>query len=488
MKMIFSGMNRENMIGSTDKRIGGKLHSWLPGIAIWIIILVVSGYLVHEKLWKKPEQVIKSDVMAYYLYLPAVFVHNDISLSFINRNPERFTNKVWFIKSPTGQKVIQFTYGMSFMYFPFFIVAHWVAPLFGYQADGYSAPYKLALLINCLFYLGWGLFFLKRVLLKYFSKLTTSVTLVAVALGTNLLYYAAYEAPMSHAYNFALIAGFIYLLINWLEKPVLWKSVCLGLVTGMIVLIRPTNVLVVILFLLWGIFSWRSLTDRILFLLRSYRHILIMIFFAFLVWVPQFIYWKEISGSFLFFSYGERAHFFWAEPQIINILFSYRKGWFLYTPLMLIAVAGIPFLFRKHKGLVLPVALFTAINIYILSSWCFWWYGGSFGLRAFVDMYAFMAIPLAAITGWSFQKNLFTKIFLPVVLAVLISHNIFQIIQYRTGAIHFVSMTKEAYWETFLKKRPTKEFYEKLEFPDYKAVEEKIRLAKERKHQKINKD
>jgi hypothetical protein len=47
-------------------------------------------------------------------------------------------------------------------------------------------------------------------------------------------------------------------------------------------------------------------------------------------------------------------------------------------------------------------------------------------------------------------------------------------------------MTKEAYWETFLKKRPTKAFYEKLEYPDYKAVEEKIKLAKERKQQ--NKD
>jgi hypothetical protein len=31
-------------------------------------------------------------------------------------------------------------------------------------------------------------------------------------------------------------------------------------------------------------------------------------------------------------------------------------------------------------------------------------------------------------------------------------------------------MSKKAYWETFLKKKPTEKFYEYLEAPDYEAA------------------
>lgn len=471
--------------GVQDKPTPGRyVLNNLPRLANWIILIILTCYILQERLWNHPDRVIQSDVMAYYLYLPATFIYHDLSLEFVDQHPGKFKGKVWFLAGPSGEKIIQFTCGMSMMYFPFFITAHAVAPLLGYDADGYTAPYKFALIASCVFCLGWGLYFLRRSLSRYFSGPVTAITLLALVIGTNLLYYAVYEAPMSHAYSFALISCFVFLLIGWLEKPVWWKAVCLGLVTGMIILIRPTNILVILLFLLWGLSSWKAFIERIRFLLRHYAQILIMIVFAFIVWMPQFLYWKEISGSYLFFSYGDRAHFFWGEPQIINILFSYRKGWFLYTPMMLLAFAGLPFLYRRHKGLILPVTLLTVINIYVLSSWCFWWYGGSYGLRAFVDTYAVMAFPLAAITGWSLSRNLATKILLPLVFALLIAHNIFQIVQYRRGAIHFVSMTKEAYWESFGKIRPTKAFYEKLQFPDYQAVEKKIKAAKAKKQKR----
>ncbi|MCK4829144.1 hypothetical protein KA005_76180, partial [bacterium] len=60
------------------------------------------------------------------------------------------------------------------------------------------------------------------------------------------------------------------------------------------------------------------------FLLKSYWRIALMIFVFFLVWVPQFFYWKEITGSYFYFSYQERAMFFFNDPEIINVLFSYR--------------------------------------------------------------------------------------------------------------------------------------------------------------------
>ncbi len=454
----------------------------LPRITNWLIIIIIIIYNVYEKGWDKDNRIIASDVMGYYLYLPAVVIHKDVTLEFISENPKKFLNKIWFLKSPTGNKVIQFTAGMSILYSPFFLMAHVSAPWFGYIADGYTPPYKIALLISCLFYFGLGLCFLRKILIKYFSAIVTSITLLSLAIGTNLLYYVTYEAPMSHAYSFSLIIIFLYLLIGWLEKPGYGKTILLGLVTGMIVLIRPTNIIVIFLFFLWGIVSWKSFVRRIGFLLRYYKQILLMILAFFIVWIPQFLYWKAISDSYLYFSYGDRAWFFFNDPQVINVLFSYRKGWLLYTPIMVFSLIGIPFLLKKHKRSFLPILIFLLLNIYIISSWWDWWYGGSFGLRAFIDSYGILAIPFASFTDWVISRKLFLKILFLTLFALLLFFNLFQIAQYRHGAIHFASMTKQAYWETFGKKTPTDAFYEKLEYPDYKGIEERIKKLREERN------
>ena len=66
-----------------------------------------------------------------------------------------------------------------------------------------------------------------------------------------------------------------------------------------------------------------------------------------LVWVPQMIYWKEMTGRWLYFSYGSDERFFFGDPAIIKGLFSYRKGLFIYTPLLLFAFAGVISLWLK---------------------------------------------------------------------------------------------------------------------------------------------
>lgn len=462
-----------------------KLHHSILGgnrasLTAWYLVLaVVIFYNAWEQDWKNPDRIITSDVKGYYLYLPSFFIHHDVTLDYIHKDPAKYRDKLWFLTTPEGKKIIQYTYGQSLLYAPFFLAGHAYATLFDYENFGYSAPYRMALLISSIFYFALGLFVLRKLLKNYFPDHATAITLVVVVLGTNLLHYTTKEATMTHAYNFAFITFFVYGLVRWLEKPTVPRTVILGFLTGVIVLIRPTNVLVVLLFFLWGVHSWQELARRFLFLFRSYWRIALMIFVAFLMWVPQFLYWKEITGSYFYFSYQERAMFFWNDPEIINVLFSYRKGWLLYTPLMSFSLIGIIFLYRQSKGLFWPVLVFTVMNIYILSSWCFWWYGGGFGLRAFVDSYGILAVPIAAFTQWFLKQRMYIRIVFLIIYASLTAFSMFQTHQYKHGAIHFVSMTRGAYWESFMKLRPTKEFYEKLEFPDYEGVEERIKKVRE---------
>ncbi len=140
---------------------------------------------------------------------------------------------------------------------------------------------------------------------------------------------------------------------------------------------------------------------------------------------------------------------------------------------MFFASLGILTLTKIRKGLLLPISIFYVLNIYIQSSWWCWWFGGSFGLRAFIDSYAIMAIPLASILSY-LSSNKIMKYVSISVLVLLIGFNNFQIQQYNRRAIHYWWMNKEAYWETFLKLRPTKRYWEVITIPDYDKAREGI--------------
>ncbi len=437
-------------------------------IAIYIIIISSVFILFKYKYWQKENRVIVWDVISYYAYLPATFIYFDTSLDFIDHYKGKHKFIFWPSIAPNGKKVIKTSLGLSILYFPFFLMGHLSALISGYDAGGFSAPYKFFLQFSSLFYLAIGLFYLRKVLLVFFSETATSLGILLTFFATNLMYYTAFEATMSHSYNFAMFAVFIYLTIKWYSLPTNKNTILLGLLSGLIVLTRPTNIIILLFFVFWDIKNPKQLKPRFNFLLKNTNKILLMAFMAFIVWLPQFLYWKMQTGSFIYFSYGDER-FFFNDPQIINGLFSYRKGWLLYTPVMIFALFGILFLKKQASSFFLPVLLFTVFNIYIILSWWCWWYGGSYGLRAFVDSYAILIFPLVAIIDY-FYKRAKAKIFILTLSSILLFHGIFQTMQYYYGAIHWDSMTKDAYRESFGKLHPTENYWKMLNPPDYEKA------------------
>jgi len=245
----------------------------------------------------------------------------------------------------------------------------------------------------------------------------------------------------------------------------------MGLIIGLITLIRPTNGLVVILFLLYNITNWKDMLSRVQLFLKNYGKIIVVIACAFVVWIPQFLYWKSVTGEWLYYSYGNEK-FFFNDPKIFSVLFSFRKGWLIYTPVMIFALIGVGMLWKTNKKYFYPIVLFLIINIYVVSSWWCWWYGGSFGMRALIESYAILAIPLAAFFTWVAKQKLRLKIPLIIIIAVVSSLSIFHTFRYHYGSIHWSSMTKEAYFDSFWRVRPSDKFHSLLIDPDYKWARE----------------
>jgi len=276
---------------------------------------------------------------------------------------------------------------------------------------------------------------------------------------------------MSHAYNFSLIALFLYLLVRWYDAAGWKNSLLLGLVYGLVVLIRPTNFLLIILLLLWEVDSLEALMERMRFLVRKIPLILLMASAFLIPWIPQLLYWKEVSGSFFYNSYSEvGSAFYFDNSHLLDFLFSYRKGWFVYTPLMLFAILGLIPLYRMKKGMFYALIPYLVLVVYVFSSWWSWWTGGSFGIRSMVDLMGVISLPLAAFITWLGTRGRKLKVGISLLLVFTIFLNIFQTWQYQEGLIHGTGMTKKSYWTIFLRSADRYGYWQNLTDPDFELA------------------
>jgi len=435
-------------------------------LVIWFFVVVVIGTNLNNNLWKREHGVVIHDVISYYSYLPAAFIHHDLSFDFIDEDPAFFAGKMFNSKTPDGGHFQKMTMGLAMLYLPFFLMGHFYAWISGAPMHGFSQPYMFFLLFGAVFYVTMAAFVLRRILLKLVSEKLTAWVLFTLLFATNLFFYTTLEAAMSHAYSFSLIVFFVALTMAWYNKPAINNTLLLGLVYGLISLIRPTNALIVLFFLLYDL---KNLKERVLLLLEQWRLILLIALTAFLVITPQLLFWKYNTGNWIYYSYGKEG-FFFDNPQIWRGLFSYRKGWLVYTPVMLFALAGLFFLSKQFKAFRLAIWVFVPLNLWVIFSWWDWTYGGSFGARPLIDTYSLMAIGLAAWLSFMAKQRKVLFVTMQVILVVFAGFNLFQTAQYKYGSIHYAEMSKAAYWHIFGKLSNDLEFFDLLEPMDYDSL------------------
>ncbi|MCJ8289440.1 MAG: glycosyltransferase family 39 protein [Crocinitomicaceae bacterium] len=449
----------ENTRQSKRKNILTKLS----GLIIFLIVLVSH---FQEKKWNDPNLIISGDVQVYYAYLPAYFIHDDID--FVNPEVYHTENhlRLQYAENPNGDRYIRSTCGMAIVYAPFFFIGHWAASALGEPMDGFSYPYMFSLVIGTLLFLALGLLFLSKLLLRYFDDRTVSITLLVLYLGTNFFYYLTGTILYPHGFSFTLLVIVLYGTINWLEKPSIKWTLIIGFLAGLLVLIRPVDVLFVVFLPLIGVLSLKQFKERLQLLWGKKLHLLLMLVAGLVIMIPQFIYNYHLSGKLIFNMYahsGER--FFFTNPHLIDSLFSYRNGWLVYSPLMIFSLIGIVLMLRQRNQwirYVLPVFL---IYYFVLASWWCWWYAG-FGNRAYINMYPFLAISLATAVQFFLQRSFVVRSGFKLILFTGILLSLFQVNQFTRGVIHWGEMTKGAYWDVFLKEKPSELYSTYLRVPN----------------------
>jgi len=194
------------------------------------------------------------------------------------------------------KNIIRYAIGQSIFYAPFFFLAHIIAPFTLIPADGFSIIYQIAIKYGCFLYVVFALILLRKAFLKLFDVHIVSLLLILLVFGTNLHIYAGSASP--HETLFFIYALILYITVKRIHyfSFIFWlkASVLIGLAT----ITRPTDIVIILIPLLWGITGFTLFFKTIWQWFSKYIHVFIVSLIVFvLILLIQMSYWKILSGT-----------------------------------------------------------------------------------------------------------------------------------------------------------------------------------------------
>jgi hypothetical protein len=433
-------------------------------------------------------RIYSSDEIQYFAYLRSAWFDRDLSFEneyryFYDRGISRsdgFHETFLERTTETGRRINFGTIGCAILWSPFYLAGDLVARATGAPVDGFSKPYVAAVAYGSAVYgflaIVLGILCARRLGLDAF------VAALAVWFGTPLLFYMYVAPPFSHACSAFGVALFTYV---WLRVRDTWPArgmIALGAAAALMAMVREQDAFFVAgpaVDVLWSRVSQARGARREAGGRRFEAGTWIGVAGAVVAFVAAFTpqavtYWILNGHLGPHASVGRKMN--WIAPHSLQVLFSPEHGFFVWTPLALMAIAGLVYLclppkggsyktpdgggsyktpdgggsyktpdgggnatspvasaFRRKKRVGVCLLLMVALQIYIGGSVESWTVAGAFGQRRFIALTTAMVIGYAA--AWSavqgssgLRRRLFTGL---TVIAVY--WNLAMIAEFSTG-------------------------------------------------------
>lgn len=319
--------------------------------------------------------ILDSDGYYYYRYLPDIFINNH--LGEYNKYP----------------------IGVAMLSLPIWTIFHVFACIFTPQyADGYSIIYDRAMMMSGLVCFIIGVSILYCSLKIFFNKNTSLITCIFITCGTAIPVYATFRSSFSHIYSFMAINLFCYIVIKMkLENKKTSKAMlALGVVYGIVTLLRNINAIVLLFYVLWG--AGRKGYIKELKSLINTKCIAIFGFGFSITFLPQIIIWYVQTGKILINSYDGEFFSYLFNPKIIEVLFSDAKGLFIFAPILIFSVFGLIISYKdsfsSFSKMTCSISVILIAVIYTYASWWCWWLAFGYGHRGFVDWYGLFSLAM----------------------------------------------------------------------------------------------
>jgi hypothetical protein len=347
-----------------------------------------------------------------------------------------------------GRRLNFATIGPALLWAPFYGVGHFAAGVLGAPQDGYSQPYISAVAYASAFY-GWLAILLSATIAHQWLGRGVGAAL-AVLVGSPLLFYMYVAPPFSHACATFAVTLCLWL---WLRVRETWSPggvVLLGLTVGLMATMRDQA----------GLFAIGPALDFVRWSLkqRNWGRAAVLALSGTVAtlaaYAPQLLASRAVNGHFgPHESIGNKMS--WLSPHALSVLVDLRHGWLLWTPLAIVALAGLIAIAagrvrsQREDGQWLGVCMLAilAVQIYINGAVESWSVAGSFGQRRFVELTPLLAIGLAA----AIPSGQWPRRFLWGVVGVCVWWNLGLLVQFGTHRMDRQQLTLgDNAWQTFV--------------------------------------
>jgi hypothetical protein len=357
---------------------------------------------------------VRGDGVGYYAYLRSALIDHDLRFEndYLQANESFLLSKVDAqgkllprMYTKTGYVENHFSVGPAILWAPVFLAVHCAVILASHlgvrvAADGYSRPYLLAMALTtaCCGFLSLVLSF--QIARKYFDEQRAFLATLGIWMASSLPIYMYFNPSWSHAHSAFAVALFLWYWERTRGSRNLGQWAILGVTAGLMGNVYYPNAILLV---------FPALEVGHLFFTRSSESgsgalpmrklalgggIFVAVFVASLL--PTFVTRQIIYGNPFETGYPPVWTWNWTSPALLQVLFSSDHGMFSWTPVLLLAAAGLPFLIKRDALLGQGALLTFLTYYYFIASYVDWDGVSSFGNRFFVSLTPIFVLGLAA--------------------------------------------------------------------------------------------
>jgi len=361
--------------------------------------------------------VVNGDGIGYYAYVRSPLIDHNFSFSSDFQYPEEELEKIFlndhFVDNPvtkTGHLPNFYSVGPAMLWSPFLIVTHLAVLGLGHLGwriapDGHSWPYLAALTGATALYGFAGLFLSFALARKFVEERWAFWATIGVWFGSSLPVYLYLLPAWSHTHSVFANALFLWYWLRTRGTRTSGQWLKLGLLSGLMMDVYQLNA-VLILAVAYEALStyagiWSSGAGRWEMFAKAFRLHILYGLGALLGLLPTFVTRQIVFGNpFSVGPYTLRL-WNWTSPVFSLVLFSTSHGLLVFTPILVLALAGLIYLRRLNQTVGTTCLLITLVFYWLIS--CFpWWYGAvGFGNRFFVSLTPIFILGLASCFAWA---------------------------------------------------------------------------------------
>jgi hypothetical protein len=374
-----------------------------PGFCIGLIgLLFALAYSSSLVLRPKPDgRVVTGDALHHYVQLRSVVFDRDVHfrneyVRLYNLKGDEPGTEWVYAGTETGHVRNLMPVGPALLWMPLFALVSlgvWIANLAGagYPLDGYGRLFQATAGLSGIAAATIGVWFCYLGSARLFTRRSAIWGTLTIWLASPAIYYSVISPTYSHAAS--LLASSAFWLVWLVFTPGVRRYAALGLLAGVAALMRWQDVILLVPVALDLLWAWQR---RQLTIAQIIPFGMLAAICAAAAFIPQMLVWTSVYGRPLAMPQGE-GFMRWTEPALVDVLFSDFHGLFTWTPVVLLAVAGLVPLWKRAPSVAAGTICFLLLSWYVNAAVADWWAGEAFGSRRFVSCVPVFVLGLAAL-------------------------------------------------------------------------------------------